>query len=193
VSDVAQPSDGPFELPSDYRAFRRSYRWLLLYGPWALAVLGVVLIGVGLFANRPGEVALAAIGFGAAMFIAGVLLPRMRGPLELGPSGVKGAVEGLPEALMLVAVTAKEAAEQAIPADDPNKERRVDQVVGHTVSEMASSFALEPRVIRTVPFRIPTLEDERRRREVIRDAIRWLEAYEAHRKEHGEPPDDQER
>jgi hypothetical protein len=67
------------ELPRDYQAFRRSYRWLLLYGPWALVVLGPVLIAVGLFVSRPGEVAIAAIGFGAAMFIAGVLLPRMGG------------------------------------------------------------------------------------------------------------------
>ncbi len=122
------------ELPSDYQAFRRSYRWLLSYGPWALTALGLALIGVGLFADRPGEVALAAIGFGAAMCIAGVLLPRMHGSFELGPRGVKGTIEGLPEAVRLVAITAKEAAEQAIPADEPDKERRVNEVVGHTMS-----------------------------------------------------------
>jgi hypothetical protein len=136
------------ELPSDYQAFRRSYRWLLLYGPWALAALGVVLIGVGLFADRPGEVAVTAIGFGAAMFIAGMLLSRMRGPFELGPGGVKGAIEGVPEALRLVVDTAKKAAEQAIPADEPEKERRVNEVVGHTVSQfvrdtLAQDFELQ--------------------------------------------------
>jgi hypothetical protein len=136
LSDAAEPSHGSPELPSDYREFRRSYRWLLLYGPWALAVIGLALIGIGLFADRPGEVSLAAIGFGAAMFIAGVLLPRMRGLVELGPSGVKGAVEGLPQAFMLVAV-AREAAEQAIPADEPDKERRVNEVVGLTVEGLA--------------------------------------------------------
>ena len=88
--------DDTADLPSDYQAFRRSYRWPLSYGPWALGVIGLILIGVGLFADRPGEVALAAIGFGAAMVIAGVLLPRMHGQLELGPSGVKGASKVCP-------------------------------------------------------------------------------------------------
>jgi hypothetical protein len=73
------------ELPSDYQELRRSYRWPLSYGLWALGIIG--LIGVRLFADRPGEIALAGIGFGAAMVIAGVLLPRMHGQLELGPSG----------------------------------------------------------------------------------------------------------
>jgi hypothetical protein len=135
VSDVADASNGPPESLSDYRAFRRPYRWLLLYGPWALAILGVALIGVGLFANRPSEVALAAIGFGAAMFIAAVLLPRMRGPVDIGASGVKGALEGLPPDLMYVA-GAKRAAEHAIPADAPDRDRRVDEVVGRTAREL---------------------------------------------------------
>jgi len=134
LAENDEAKDNLPELPSDYLAFRRSYRWLLSYGPWALTALGVALVGVGLFADRPGEVALAAIGFGAAMCIAGVALPRMRGLFELGPSGVKGAIEGLPEALRLVAATAKEAAKQAIPADEPEKERRVDEVVGRTTS-----------------------------------------------------------
>jgi hypothetical protein len=130
-----EPSGGRPDLPFEYREFRRSYRWLLLFGPWALAVIGVSLIGVGLFADRPSEVALTAIGFGAAMTIAGVLLPRMRGPVELGPGGVKGAVEGLPEPLMLVAVTAEHVAEQTIPEDAPDKRRKVNEVVGQTMSE----------------------------------------------------------
>jgi len=150
VSDVAQPSDGPPELPSDYRAFRRPYRWLLVYGPWALAVLGVALIGVGLFADRPGEVALAAIGFGAAMSITGVLLPRMQGPLELGPSGVKGAVHGLPAAFMVAAVTAREVAEDMIPANEPDRDRKVDRAVERAANHWVNMQSLrlfldEPR------------------------------------------------
>jgi hypothetical protein len=134
-----EPSGVPAELPSDYQEFRRAYRWPLLYGPWALGFIGLVMVAVGLFVDRPGEVALAAIGFGAAMLIAGVLLPRMRGPLEFGPGSVKGAVEGLPQALMLVEVT-REAAEQAIPEDAPDKERKVDELMGHTLSELAERW-----------------------------------------------------
>jgi hypothetical protein len=139
-----EPSGVPPELPTDHRAYLRPFRWPLMYGPWALGVIGLMMIAAGLFLDRPSPVALTVIGFGAAMIIAGVLLPRMRGTVELGPSGVKGAVEGLPEALMLVAVTAKEAAEQAIPEDAPDKERKVNEVVGHTVSYLA--FMSEPEI-----------------------------------------------
>jgi hypothetical protein len=31
-----EPRGVPAKLPSDYRAFRRPYRWPLLYGPCAL-------------------------------------------------------------------------------------------------------------------------------------------------------------
>jgi hypothetical protein len=124
------------ELPFDYQELRRSYRWPLSYGPWALGIIGLILIGVGLVADRPGEVALAAIGFGAGMVIAGVLLPRMHGQLELGPSGVKGAVQGLPEALMVTAaMTAREVAEATIPAEEPEKERKVNEAVGRVVTD----------------------------------------------------------
>jgi hypothetical protein len=94
--------------PSDYRAFRRSYRWLRLYGLWALAIVGTALTLVGLFADRPGEVAVTPIGFGSAMLVRGVLLPRLGGSVELGPSGVKGTIESMPEGLRLVDVPCKE-------------------------------------------------------------------------------------
>jgi len=124
------------ELPLGYQELRRSYRWPLSYGPWALGIVGLILIGVGLFADRPGEIALAAIGFGAGMVIAGVLLPRMHGQLELGPSGVKGAVQGLPEAFMVTAaMTAREVAEATIPAEEPEKERKVNEAVGRVVTD----------------------------------------------------------
>jgi hypothetical protein len=93
---MSEDDDVAPELPSDYQELRRSFRWPLSYGPWALGIIGLILIGVGLLADRPGEVALAAIGFGAAMVFAGVLLPRMHGQLELGPSGVKGASKVCP-------------------------------------------------------------------------------------------------
>jgi hypothetical protein len=201
-----RPSGMPAELPSDYRAFRRAYRWPLLYGPWALGLVGLVMIGFGLFVDRPGPVAVTSIGFGAAMVIASVLLPRMQGPLELGPSGVKGAIHGLPTPFM-VATVAREAAEQAIPADEPDKERKVDEVVGHTVSEFASRFAIDRELLSALEVPISALEEARRRRAEVADAIRLQnrgrphqetvqraaeEAQRSRRKEHGEPPDDQD-
>lgn len=161
-----EPRGVPAELPSDYRAFRRPFRWPLMYGPWALALIGLVMVGIGLFGDRPGEVALAAIGFGAAMLIAGVLLPRMQGPLELGPSGVKGAVHGLPMAFMVAAVTAREAAEQAIPADEPDKERKVNEVVGHTLSEVADAWFYKDMTTDAYTQALRGITDEKRMAQV---------------------------
>jgi hypothetical protein len=141
MSEPTQMNHRPSDSRSGYQEFRRSYRWLLLYGPWGLAVIGAALVGIGLFADRPGEVALSAIGFGAAMLIAGVLLPRMHGQLEVGPSGVKGAVSGIPEALMLAAATAKQVAEETIPADEPNKEQKVNEAIGRTISPQLPQLA----------------------------------------------------
>jgi hypothetical protein len=146
VSNVAQPSDGPPELPSDYRAYLRPFRWPLMYGPWALGLIGLAMVGVGLFGDRPTQIALAAIGFGAAMVIAGVLLPRMQGPLELGPSGVKGAVHGLPTALMVAAVTARGVAEEMIPANEPDRDRKVDEAVGRAASHWILAEGFGERV-----------------------------------------------
>jgi hypothetical protein len=84
AEDPHPKDDLPPELPLDYRHLRRSYRWPLAYGPWALGIVGIGLIGVGLLANRPGEVLLTAMGFGSAMVIASVLLPRAQGRLNWG-------------------------------------------------------------------------------------------------------------
>jgi hypothetical protein len=151
VSDVAQANDGPPELPSDYREFRRAYRWPLLYGPWALGLVGVVMVGIGLFGDRPGEVALTAIGFGAAMVIASVLLPRMQGPLELGPGGVKGAVHGLPAAFMVAAVTAREVAEDMIPANEPDRDRKVDKAVERAARHWVNLHVVQTRDFPSIP------------------------------------------
>jgi hypothetical protein len=43
---------------------------------------------------------------------------------------------------MVAAVTARKAAEHAIPADEPDKERKVNEVVGHTLSELADQATL---------------------------------------------------
>jgi len=166
VSDVAQPSDGPPKLPSDYRAFLRPFRWPLMYGPWALGLIGLAMVGVGLFGDRPTEIALAAIGFGAAMVIASVLLPRMQGPLELGPSGVKGAVHGLPTAFMVAAVTAREVAEEMIPADEPDKERRVNEVVGHTLSEVVDAWFYQDMTTDTYSQALKGIAEEKRTAQV---------------------------
>jgi hypothetical protein len=40
-----EPSGIPAQLPSDYSAFKRAYRWPLLYGPWALGRVSRIASG----------------------------------------------------------------------------------------------------------------------------------------------------
>jgi hypothetical protein len=184
-SDVPQRgSEGvPAELPADYQAFKRAYRWPLLYGPWALGLIGLVMIGVGLFVDRPGPVAVTSTGFGAAMIIAGVLLPRMQGQLELGPGGVKGAVHPLPTAFMVATVTALEVAEETIPADEPDRDRKVDEAVGRVASQWMSLKQLQEYVLSPTSVRwagedlLPLLSSKGEwTQEDQKDLFDWLRA-----------------
>jgi hypothetical protein len=57
---------------------------LVKWGPELLAVLGFVLVGLGVGLDRDW-----LAGFGLASVMLGVVLPRMRGALEAGPGGLK--------------------------------------------------------------------------------------------------------
>jgi hypothetical protein len=67
--------------------------------PLALILLGMALLLIGWLDDRD---ALAAIGF--ASFLAGVVLPRAKGPFKVGPGGVTAEIE---PAGPLVKVTAR--------------------------------------------------------------------------------------
>lgn len=60
------------------------HRRLIERGPELLVVVGLVLIGLGVGFDREW-----LVGFGVVTLMLGVLLPRVRGPLEAGLSGVK--------------------------------------------------------------------------------------------------------
>ncbi|HEX8862128.1 MAG TPA: hypothetical protein VGC06_24105 [Actinomycetes bacterium] len=118
---------------------RRAYVLLLLGAPWALVILGVglILIGVGVFGNHPTAVSVSALGFGAVMAIVGCLLSRISGPVEVSATGVKGNLEAMPrEALTL----ARSAAEKATPEDEPNRTLKIDSAAFNAVSEWATTL-----------------------------------------------------
>jgi hypothetical protein len=129
---------------------RRSYAWPMLWGPWACAVAGVAALGFGMVVNSPSAVRVSEITLGALLVVAGALMPRMQGPLELTATGLKGQVDPIPAAIAL----AERAVENVIPDDVPNRDERVQDAVGEAVTEMpvAERLALMGYpVIRTRP------------------------------------------
>jgi hypothetical protein len=118
---------------------RPAYVVLLLGAPWVLVIMGVglILAGVGVFGNRPTAVSVSALGFGAVMAIAGCLLSRISGPVEVSATGVKGNLEAMPrEALIL----ARSAAEKATPPDEPDRTLKIDSAAFNAVSEWATAL-----------------------------------------------------
>jgi hypothetical protein len=73
----------PVALPGVSTA--RLYVWLILLSPLLLVLAGVVLLLVGLAQDHD-----AVAVTGAVAVVAGLLLPRMQGAFEVGPSGIKG-------------------------------------------------------------------------------------------------------
>jgi hypothetical protein len=120
--------------------FRRAYAWPILLGPWACSVIGLVVLGFGLLGNSPSEVRVTEVVLGAALVFSGTLMPRLRGPLELGAGGFKGQVDTVPAALAL----ARRAAENAIPTGEPNREERAKDAAEQAIRDLWSSPLLTP-------------------------------------------------
>ena len=115
------------------RPFRRSYSWPILWGPWVTSVIGLVLLVFGMTVNSPVAVRVTALGLGPLTVVAGLLLPRMRGALELSATGFKGTIDSVPGALML----AHTAAEKAIPEGEPNRDQRAWEATEQAVASLA--------------------------------------------------------
>src|SRR4051812_46032812 len=63
--------------------------WLVRQGGWILVLVAVALIALAtVFADKEAVAAIFALG-GVALFIVGVLLPRIQGPLKFGPTGLE--------------------------------------------------------------------------------------------------------
>jgi hypothetical protein len=145
---------------SEEGPFRRSYAWPILLGPWACSVIGVVVLGFGLLVNSPSQVRITELVLGAALIVAGTLMPRITGALELGATGFKGQVDSIPLALVL----AHRAAENAIPEDEPDRDERAREAAKRAVLDLSIWHDLG----HTRPldaFLLELLERERRRRQ----------------------------
>jgi len=100
-----------------------------------LVLAGAGMILFGMFAGRPQELSLAAMGFGAGLLAVGVFRPRLSGDVSVGLGGFKTQLGGIPPEIIEVA---RGVAEKEVPSDDPKKEQRVNEIIGAVVSELAA-------------------------------------------------------
>jgi hypothetical protein len=133
--------------------FRRAYAWPILWGPWVTSITGLVLLVFGMTVNSPVPVRVTALGLGPLTVVAGLLLPRMQGALELSATGFKGQISGIPAALMI----ARRAAENAIPEDVPNRDELAEEAAQRAVLDTAfgSQYQLPGLAVRRTTFRMP--------------------------------------
>src|SRR6266545_4607629 len=124
----------------------RPYRFLARYGPWAMCVLGVFMILAGIFADREGAVLVALLVLGSGLVVIGISFVRLEGPLEFGASGIKTNVQPTtafdPQAIVVSVAAAENVARQLLP-DTPDKEERVNAVVGMTLRDLVKEAELQ--------------------------------------------------
>jgi NhaP-type Na+/H+ or K+/H+ antiporter len=97
---------------SETEELRWEYRFLLRYGPIGLCGIGVGMLSYAMIANRPDAVLVTFIVIGMGCIIAGVILPRISGALEVGTAGVKAELLDLrtdPGAFVLIGKAARPA------------------------------------------------------------------------------------
>jgi hypothetical protein len=82
--------------------------------------------------NSPEAVRVTALGLGPLTLIAGMLLPRMQGAMELSPTRFKGQIGSIPTALLL----SRRAAENVIPEGEPDRDRRAQKAAEQAVATL---------------------------------------------------------
>jgi predicted RNA binding protein YcfA (HicA-like mRNA interferase family) len=104
-----------------------------------MCLLGVLMILTGIFADRESAVLVTLIVLGTGLFVIGISFVRLEGPLELGATGLKTNVQPTtifdPQAFVATAAAAETVARELLP-DTPDKEEKVNAVVGKTLREL---------------------------------------------------------
>jgi hypothetical protein len=130
--DEQKPASGK-EQPFPEGPFRRAYAWPILWGPWVTSAIGLALLVFGMTVNSPVPVRVTALGLGPITIVAGLLLPRMQGSMELSATGFKGQIDSVPMSLVL----AHRAAEKAIPEGEPDRDRRAWEATNQALRDYA--------------------------------------------------------
>ena len=101
---------------------------------------GGALLGLS-FTTTNSSLALAAMSTSATLFVAGVVLPRATGAVDV--LGAQATITGLPDALGVVGNLAAKVAGAAIPESDPQKPQKVANAVGAAVGPLAAAVTAE--------------------------------------------------
>lgn len=174
---------------AEERSLTKHYLWLIRFGPWALSILGAFLLLFSLFADRDATLLIPVLVVGAVFIVTGMLLPRAEGAISMTKTGIEAKVQPVRDLEATVAEVATSAAEKAIPNDDPEKDRRVQEVVADAVQSWGGAGTLagtwwcvippyreEPEKIDLVDLR-PAGENlvakVRRTKPVSQDQRRW--------------------
>lgn len=119
IAEMTEPSPGP----------PPSYLRLIRFGPWALCLFGLVLLVSGLSVDRPVALQIALAMLGTGCFAGGVLLPRIKGIVSMSKSGIEADVLPAADLDRTIAAVAADVARKAIPDEDPQKHRRVQEFI----------------------------------------------------------------
>lgn len=66
------------------------HRYLWLYGPLGLTIVGLLMILLPILTNQSSPTDVAFVTNGTLMLIAGVVIPRLKGRMKVGPEGIEG-------------------------------------------------------------------------------------------------------
>ena len=88
MHDQAEPGTPGRQLPWHHL-------WIIRLGPLGLCAIGLALIVVSMTVSRADAVEVAYTTLGSVLVIAGILIPRFKGPVEVSTTGVKGELSAL--------------------------------------------------------------------------------------------------
>lgn len=130
--------------PQEVVELPRPYRWMSRYSPIFLCVTGLAMVLFAMFAKKPDSVLITFIIMGVGCVIVGALLPRIKGPVEVGTAGVKASVESIDDIRTIAAAAAETVAQSTIP-DQPNKDAMVARQVGIILDVISFWLRQDPR------------------------------------------------
>jgi hypothetical protein len=107
----------------------KSYRLLVLGGPWALGVVGLVLIVASFLAHNTPALAGVYVAPGTGLLIAAVFLPRAKG--KIAALGVDAEIITVEDALAF----AKATLEGALPPE-PARDAKIDAVLNAAAAQL---------------------------------------------------------
>jgi hypothetical protein len=127
----------------------KPYLWMSRYGPVLLCVVGVGMVLGAMLLDRPDAVLVTLIVMGVGSLVAGVLLPRIKGPVEVGTQGVKAAVESVAaiDAIKTVAAAAAETVAETTIPDQPDKDAKVARQVQMVSDAVTLWLQSQPRIL----------------------------------------------